>query len=313
MAFIIRRILITIPVLLLVTVMAFSLIHLIPGDVATAVLGEEATPQAKMELRHELGLDRPLPVQYGRWLGGVLHGDLGRSLTDQTPVSTVILQRLPVSMELALISFIIALLIAIPAGIIAATQRGKLADYTATIIAFAGMSIPSFWLGIMLIIFFAVRLRWLPASGYVPFTQDPRANLEAMILPAITTGFRESAVLMRMLRSSLLEVMSMEYVRTAKAKGLSRRKVILKHATRNALIPVVTTSGLAIAGLLSGLVLTETIFSLPGFGRLIVTSVFDRDFITVQGAVLVAAVMVVIVNLIVDISYAVLDPRISVS
>ncbi len=313
MTFIARRILVTIPVLLLVTVLVFSLIHLIPGDVATVVLGEEATPQAKIELRHQLGLDRPLVVQFVNYLGGVVHGDLGNSLTDQTPVSQTILQRLPVSIELALASFLVALLIAIPTGILAATQRGKLSDYAGTLIAFAGMSIPSFWLGIMLIIFFAVKLRWLPASGYVPFTQDPKANIQAMLLPALTTGFREAAILMRMLRSSLLEVMGLDYIRTAKAKGLGRWTVILRHATRNALIPVVTTSGLALAGLLSGLVLTETIFSLPGFGRLIVQSVFDRDFVTVQGAVLVSAVMVVMVNLAVDVAYAALDPRISVS
>jgi peptide/nickel transport system permease protein len=312
-AFIIRRLLATIPVLVLVTLMVFFLIHLIPGDVATVVLGEEATPQAKTELRHQLGLDKPLPVQYFTWLGHVLHGNLGQSLTDQTSVAQTIGQRLPVTIELALASFIVALAIAVPTGILAATQRGKLSDYAGTVIAFAGLSIPSFWLGIMLIIFFAVHLRWLPASGYVPFTQDPKANLEAMLLPALATGFREAAVLMRMLRSSLLEVLGMEYVRTARAKGVKRWAVIVRHATRNALIPVVTSSGLAIAGLLGGLVLTETIFSIPGFGRLIVTATIDRDFVTVQGAVLVSALLVILVNFLVDVTYAVLDPRIRVS
>lgn len=313
MAFIVRRLLLTIPVLVLVTLMVFSLIHLIPGDVATAVLGEEATPAAKAMLRHQLGLDKPLPVQYVTWLSNVLHGNLGQSLTDHSSVAVTIGQRLPVTIELALASFVVALIIAMPAGILAATQRGKISDYAATIIAFAGMSIPSFWLGIMLIIFFAVQVHLLPASGFVPLTQDPKANLQAMLLPAVATGFRESAVLMRMLRSSLLEVMGMDYVRTAKAKGLGRWVVILRHGTRNALIPVVTTSGLSIAGLLGGLVLTETIFSIPGFGRLIVQSIFDRDFITVQGAVLVSALLVILVNLLVDFAYAVLDPRISVS
>jgi len=312
-AFIIRRLVATVPVLLLVTLMVFSLIHLIPGDVATAVLGEEATPAAKTALRHQLGLDKPLPVQYVSWLWRVLHGDLGRSLTDNTPVIQTIGQRLPVTVELAVASFLVALLIAIPTGILSATQRGRLSDYAGTIIAFAGMSVPSFWLAMMLIIFFSVRLGWLPASGFVPLSQDPKANLQAMLLPAVATGFRESAVLMRMLRSSLLEVLGMEYVRTARAKGVKKRVVILRHATRNALIPVVTTSGLSIAGLLGGLVLTETIFSIPGFGRLIVQSVFDRDFVTVQGAVLVSALMVILVNLMVDITYAVLDPRIRVS
>src|ERR687887_329609 len=292
MTFIVRRIIGTIPVLLLVTLMVFSLIHLIPGDVATVVLGEEATPQAKAELRHQLGLDKALPIQYLTWLGRVLHGDLGRSLIDQTPVAHTIAQRLPVTIELALASFLVALIIAIPTGILVATRRGHLTDSLGTAIAFAGMSIPSFWLAIMLIIFFAVRLRWLPASGFVPITQDPKANLAAMFLPAVATGFRESAVLMRMLRSSLLEVLGLDYVRTARAKGLGRWAVILRHATRNALIPVVTSSGLAV---------TETIFSIPGFGRLIVQAIFDRDFVTIQGAVLVSALLVILVNLLVDI------------
>jgi peptide/nickel transport system permease protein len=313
MTFILRRVLGTIPVLLLVTVMVFLLIHLIPGDAATAVLGEEATPQAKAELDHQLGLDKPLPVQYVTWLWRVLHGDLGRSLTDHTSVAQTIGQRLPVTIELAVASFIVAILIAIPAGMLGATRRGKLSDYAGTAVSFAGMSIPSFWLAIMLIIFFAVRLRWLPASGFVPLSQDPKANLQAMLLPALATGFRESAVLMRMLRSSLLEVLSQDYVRTARAKGLTPHVVVMGHAIRNALIPVVTSSGLTIAGLLGGLVLTETIFSIPGFGRLIVQAIFDRDFITVQGAVLVSAVMVILVNLIVDIMYALLDPRIRLS
>jgi peptide/nickel transport system permease protein len=308
--FAIRRLLLTVPVLLLVTVMVFFLIHLIPGDAATVILGEEATPQAKAELDHQLGLDRPLPVQYVNWMGKVVRGDLGNSLNDGTPVAETIRQRLPVTAELAIASFIVALLIAIPAGIFAATFRGKLPDYISTLIAFVGMSVPSFWLGIMAIIFFAVRLGWLPASGFVPLTDDPLQNLKVILLPAVVTGFREAAVLMRMLRSSLLEVMSMEYIRTAKSKGLRKWGVILRHGVRNALIPVATSSGLAIAGLLGGLVLTETVFNIPGFGRLIVTAIFERDFITVQGAVLVSALLVIGVNVVVDIMYAVLDPRI---
>ncbi|HEX8917933.1 MAG TPA: ABC transporter permease [Chloroflexota bacterium] len=310
LSFIVRRVLGTIPVLLLVSVLVFFLIQLIPGDAATAILGEEATPQAKAELRHQLGLDKPLPVQYANWLGKVVHGDLGKSLTDGTPVAETIGQRLPVTIELAIASFLVALLIAFPAGIIGATMRGRIPDYIGTAVALVGMSVPSFWLAIMLITFFAVQHNWLPASGYVPLTQDPLANLKFMLLPAVATGFRESAILMRMLRSSLLEVLSQDFIRTARAKGLTERVVLLRHAMRSALIPVITTSGLTIAGLLGGLVLTETIFSIPGFGRLIVTSVLDRDFITVQGAVLVAAVLVILVNLCVDISYAVLDPRI---
>jgi peptide/nickel transport system permease protein len=310
--FLIRRIILTIPILLLVTVMVFSLIHLIPGDVATVVLGQEATPAAKVALRHRLGLDKPLPVQYASWLGNVLHGNLGDSLTDGTPVMTEIKQRLPVTAELALASFIVAILIAIPSGIVSAVYRGKAADYAATLFAFLGMSVPGFWLAMLMIILFALRLGWLPSSGFVPFTQDPAANLRAMILPAFATGVRESAVLMRMMRSSLLEVMSQDYVRTARGKGLTQRAVIFGHGIRNALIPVITQSGLLIAGLLGGLVITETLFQIPGFGKMIVTAIFERDFITVQGAVLVSALLVVLVNLLVDMLYGALDPRIRI-
>lgn len=310
MTFLIRRILFTIPILLLVTIMVFSLIHLIPGDVATAVLGQEATPKAKIAMRHRLGLDQPLPVQYASWLGNVLHGNLGRSLSDETPVSTEIQQRLPVTGELALASFIVAILIAIPSGIISAVFRGRAVDYLATLFAFLGMSVPGFWLAMLMLILFAVKLGWLPSSGYVAFTHDPAANLRAMILPAIATGVRESAVLMRMMRSSLLEVMSQDYIRTARGKGLALRAVVFGHGLRNAMVPVITQSGLLIAGLLGGLVITETLFSIPGFGRLIVTAISERDFITVQGAVLVSALLVVLVNLVVDLLYGALDPRI---
>jgi peptide/nickel transport system permease protein len=310
LTFLIRRILLTVPILLLVTVMVFSLIHLIPGDVATVVLGQEATPAAKVAMRHRLGLDKPLPVQYFTWLNNVLHGNLGSSLTDGTPVAAEIKQRLPVTAELALASFIVAILIAIPSGIISAVFRGRPVDYGATVFAFLGMSVPGFWLAMLMIILFAVRLGWLPSSGYVPFSQDPMANLRAMLLPAIATGVRESAVLMRMMRSSLLEVLGQDYIRTARAKGLARSAVVFAHGLRNAMIPVITQSGLLIAGLLGGLVITETLFSIPGFGRLIVTAIFERDFITVQGAVLVSAILVVAVNFVVDMLYGALDPRI---
>lgn len=312
MAFLIRRIILTVPILLLVTVMVFSLIQLIPGDVATVVLGQEATPAARIAMRHRLGLDKPLPVQYASWLGNVLQGNLGNSLTDGTPVSTEIQQRLPVTGELALASFIVAILIAIPAGIVSAVFRGRAVDYVATLFAFLGMSVPGFWLAMLMIILFALKLGWLPSSGYVAFTHDPVANLRAMVLPAVATGVRESAVLMRMMRSSLLEVMSQDYIRTARGKGLALRAVVFGHGIRNALVPVITQSGLLIAGLLGGLVITETLFQIPGFGKLIVTAIFERDFITVQGAVLVSALLVVLVNFLVDVLYGVLDPRIRV-
>ncbi|UED74555.1 ABC transporter permease [Brevibacillus sp. DP1.3A] len=310
MMFIVRRLVLTIPILLLVSIMTFSLIHMIPGDPARVILGEEATPEAYAALRTELGLDQPIVVQYFSWLGKVVTGDLGISITDRVPVADLIMQRLPATVELTIGTFLVAILIAFPAGILAAVRRGTWIDYTSTFTALGGMSIPSFWLAMMMIIFFAVENQWLPSSGYVPFSENPTQNLMAMILPCLATGLRESAVLMRMLRSSLLDVVSMDFIRTAKAKGLNEARTILGHALRNAMVPVVTTSGLMIAGLLGGLVITESIFSIPGFGRLIVESVFKRDYVTVQGAILVSAVLVVLVNLIVDILYAVIDPRI---
>ncbi|WP_409176951.1 ABC transporter permease [Brevibacillus fortis] len=310
MMFIVRRLLLTIPILLLVSIMTFSLIHMIPGDPARVILGEEATPEAYAALRTELGLDQPIVMQYFSWLGKVVTGDLGISITDRVPVADLIMQRLPATVELTIGTFLVAILIAFPAGILAAVRRGTWIDYTSTFTALGGMSIPSFWLAMMMIIFFAVENQWLPSSGYVPFSENPTQNLMAMILPCLATGLRESAVLMRMLRSSLLDVVSMDFIRTAKAKGLNEARTILGHALRNAMVPVVTTSGLMIAGLLGGLVITESIFSIPGFGRLIVESVFKRDYVTVQGAILVSAILVVLVNLIVDILYAVIDPRI---
>ncbi|NWQ41848.1 ABC transporter permease [Bacillus sp. EB106-08-02-XG196] len=310
MKFLVRRLLLTIPILFLVSILTFSLIHMIPGDPARVILGQEATPEAYESLRAELGLNKPIVVQYVTWVGNVVTGDLGLSITDRVPVTELIFQRLPATVELTIGTFVVALLIAFPAGILAAVRRGTAIDYTSTFIALGGMSIPSFWLAMMAIIYFSVELGWLPASGYVPFSENPVQNLMAMILPCLATGLRESAVLMRMLRSSLLEVVNMDFVRTAKAKGLNEVRTILGHVLRNAMIPVVTTSGLMIAGLLGGLVITESIFSIPGFGRLIVESVFKRDYVTVQGAILVSAVLVVFVNLIVDILYAVIDPRI---
>jgi peptide/nickel transport system permease protein len=310
MAFILRRLVLSIPILLLVSIMVFSLIHLIPGDPVTVILGQEATPEAETALRRQLGLDRPLVVQYFVWLGKVVQGDLGRSLVDRSPVIEQIVQRLPPTIELAIGSFLVALFIAIPAGVLSATRRGSAVDYSSTLFALGGMSVPSFWLAMMFIILFAVKLQWLPASGYVPFLEDPRANLTAMLMPMVATGIRESAVLMRMLRSSMLEVMHSDYVRTARGKGLEEFTVVMRHAFRNALVPVITSSGLLVAGLLGGLVITETIFSIPGFGRLIVDAIFQRDFPVVQGAILVSALLVVLINLIVDILLALTDPRV---
>jgi peptide/nickel transport system permease protein len=312
-AFLIRRLLLTLPILFIVSVVCFSLINLIPGDPATVILGPEASEQAKEQMRERLGLDKPIVVQYVDWLGGVLHGDLGKSLVDGTPVSQLILQRLPVTLELALGTFLVSLTIAVVAGILSASKRGTWVDYVSTGFALGGISIPHFWLGMMFIIIFAVYLGWLPASGYVPFFEDPAANIAVMILPVLATGLRESAELMRMLRSSLLEELGSDYVRTAFSKGLSRRVVVIRHAVRNALIPFVTASGLQIAALLGGLVVTEQVFQLPGVGRLIVESILERDYTVVQGAVLTVTVIVILINVLVDLLYAVIDPRIALS
>jgi len=313
LAFLVRRLLLTIPILFIVSVICFSMINLIPGDPATVILGPEASEHAKEEMRNRLNLNEPIPVQYVDWLWGVLHGDLGESLIDDTPVSKLILERLPVTIELALGAFAVSFTIAVIVGILSASRRGTWVDYLSTGAALGGISIPSFWLGMMLIIIFAVNLGILPASGYEPFFKNPVANITAMILPIIATGLRESGELTRMLRSSLLEQLGSDYVRTAFSKGLSRRVVLIRHAVRNALIPFVTASGLQIAGLLGGLVVTETVFQLPGLGRLVVDSIENRDFTTVQGAVLTITLIVVMVNVLIDVLYTIIDPRISVS
>jgi peptide/nickel transport system permease protein len=313
MAFLIRRLLLTLPILFIVSVVCWSLINLIPGDPATVILGPESSEQAREQMREQLGLDKPIVVQYVDWLGSVLHGDLGESLVDRMPVSQLILQRLPVTLELALGTFLVSLTIAVVAGILSASNRGTWVDYLSTGFALGGISIPHFWLGMMFIIIFAVNLGILPASGFVPFFEDPTANIAAMILPVFATGLRESAELTRMLRSSLLEELGSDYIRTAFSKGLSKRVVVIRHAVRNALIPFVTASGLQIAALLGGLVVTEQVFQLPGVGRLIVESILERDFTVVQGAVLTVTAIVVSINVLVDLLYAVIDPRIALS
>lgn len=313
LVFLVRRLALMLPILLLVSLIAFSLIHLVPGDPALVILGPEAPQETVEALRKQLGLDRPLPVQYLSWLGQAVQGNLGRSLVDRQPVAQLIGQRLPATLELAGLTFLVSVMIAVPIGVYTSVRRGSVADYAGTVAALAGQSIPHFWLGIMLIMFFSLKLQWLPSSGYVHFWEDPGANLTAMIMPALATGAREAAVTTRYLRASLLDVLKQDYVRTAWAKGLSERVVIFRHAVRNALIPVITASGLQIAGLLGGMVITETIFTIPGFGRLIVDAIFQRDIPVIQGAVLFAALMVMTINLLVDIVYSLVDPRIKLS
>ncbi len=308
--FIARRLLLTIPVLFLVSVIVFSLINMIPGDPALVMIGGEAGTEAVEALRKQMGLDRPIAVRYLFWLGRLVRGDLGKSVRDGRPVLDVLLLKLPVTIELAAVALTVAWAIAIPAGVIAAWKRRSVLDYTATTVALAGISIPNFWLGIMLIYLFAVNLRWLPPSGYIEPWIDPARNIKLMIMPATVLGTALAALVMRLLRSSMLEVLGTEFIRTAHAKGLSDRMVIVGHALKNAMIPVATVMGLQLGGLLGGAVITETIFAVPGIGGLAVQSIFTRDYPMVQGVVLFSAVAIVFVNFTVDVLYSFLDPRI---
>lgn len=308
--YIAQRLLLTIPVLLLVSIIVFALINLIPGDPAQLMAGGEAGKEVVEALRKQMGLDRPVTVRYLIWLQRVLYGDLGRSVRDGRPVRDVLLLKLPVTVQLALVSLLVAWSIAVPAGVLAAWKRRSAMDYTATTLALAGISIPNFWLGIMLIYLFAVNLRWLPPSGYVEPWIDFGRSLRMTILPATVLGTALAALVMRLLRSSMLEVLGTEYVRTAQAKGLSDWLVVMKHALKNAMIPVATVMGLQLGGLLGGAVITETIFAVPGIGQLAVQSILTRDYPMVQGVVLCSATAIVFVNFTVDILYSLLDPRI---
>jgi peptide/nickel transport system permease protein len=271
--------------------------------------GEERDPNVVAYLRQKLHLDEPLPVRYAYWLGGVLKGDLGESLRMQKPVTALIAEKLPVTIELATIALVIALAIGIPAGIVSAVKRDTAWDYGANVLALWGLSTPNFWLGILLILLFSVSLGWLPASGYVSPFEDLQRNLAAMIMPAFVLGNAIAAVLMRHTRSAMLQVMNADYVRTARAKGLVERTVVLKHALRNALIPVITLGALEFGTLLSGAVLTEQVFTIPGFGKLIVDAVFNRDYAVVQGVVLFTATAYIALNLLADLAYFLVNPR----
>lgn len=311
--YIIKRLLAMIPVLLLVSIVVFMIIHLTPGDPAVIMLGEEAKPELLAALRKELGLDQPLPIQYATWLAQILRGDLGRSIRTNQPVLEAVIQRLPPTVELTLLSLLVSLSIAVPTGIISATRRGSRIDLVTTTLALLGVSMPNFVLALLLVLVFSLWLRWLPPIGYTPIQQDLAANLKGMIMPAITLGAAAAAVVARLTRSSLLEVLGQDYIRTARAKGLRERMVIYTHALKNALIPVVTIVGLQMGALLGGAVITESIFSFPGVGRLIVASIFERDFPLVQGSVLFLATVFLFVNFLVDLMYAFLDPRIRYS
>jgi peptide/nickel transport system permease protein len=297
------------PTLFFVTVLIFGLQQLLPGDPAMILAGEDQDPGVVAYLRQRMHLDEPLPVQYVYWLGGVLRGDLGESLRIQKPVTELILEKLPVTVQLASMAIVIALVIGITAGVISAVKKDSAWDYAANVFALWGLSTPNFWLGILLILLFAVQLGWLPASGYVSPFDDLRANLAAMIMPAFVLGNAFAAVLMRHTRSAMLQVLSSDYVRTARAKGLDERVVILKHALRNALTPVITLGALGFGELLGGTVLTESVFSIPGFGKLIVDAVFNRDYAVVQGVVLFTATAYITLNLLADLAYFLVNPR----
>lgn len=308
-AFFIRRLVSLLPTLVFVSMLIFGLQQLLPGDPAQILAGEDQSPELIAHLRKKMHLDQPLPVRYFYWVEGVVHGDLGESVRTQQPVLELILQKLPVTAELALLSMLVGLMISIPAGIIAAVRPGTAWDFGANAFALSGLSIPHFWLGILMILFFSVELGWLPASGYVSPFENPGENLAAMVMPAFVLGTGISAVLMRHTRSSMMQVLSADYVRTARAKGLSERIVVLKHALRNALTPVITLGALELGTLLSGAVLTEQVFTIPGFGKLIIDAVFNRDYAVVQGVVLVTATVYILLNLLADIAYFVFNPR----
>jgi ABC-type dipeptide/oligopeptide/nickel transport system permease component len=302
--YLIRRLVLTIPVLVGVATLVFALIHFIPGDPAQAMLGEGATPEEVHQLRERLGLNRPLIVQYGSFLGGLVRGDLGVSLRNDQPVTQQILERMPATAELAFASMTVAVLMAVPLGIIAAVWRGTAVDFGAMTLSLVGISVPNFWLGPLLAIVFAVELGWLPVGG--------RGTLAHLVLPAVTLGAALAAILARMTRASLLEELREPYVLAARAKGVSRTRAVLFHAFRNSLIPIVTILGLQFGVVLTGAVITETIFAWPGIGRLLIQSINFRDYPLVQGCVLLIAVTYVGVNLITDLTYSFLDPRIRV-
>ncbi|HKW20926.1 MAG TPA: ABC transporter permease [Ktedonobacterales bacterium] len=306
-----RRLLFMLPVALLVSFVTFMLIHLVPGDPARVLLGEEATPQSVAALRQQLGLDRPLGVQYGLWLWQAIHGNLGESIQLQQPVIQAIWQRLPVTIELGVASLIFSVALAVPLGVMAATNRNGRLDWLVNVTSLLGTAIPSFVLGLLLILVFAVFIRIFPPGGYVPFSEDPLGNLRDLVLPAVALGVGAVAVNLRQVRTSMLEVLHEDYIRTAWAKGLRPRQVNYRHALRNALMPLLTIVGLQVGAILAGTFVIETIFLWPGIGALTIQSIFSKDYPVVQGVVLLAALSYMAVNLFVDIGYKVLDPRVT--
>ncbi|WP_406090424.1 ABC transporter permease [Streptomyces sp. NBC_01013] len=296
--------------LFLVSIVVFAGIRALPGDPALALAGEERSPQALDAIREAYGLNDNIVVQYGRFIGHALTGDLGNSSRTGLPVADAIGQALPVTLELAALSLLLAVVLGIGAGVVAAVRRGKPEEWIANVVALIGLSIPTFWLGIVLVLGFAIAVPVFAASGYVPFGTDPIDNLRRMVLPAIVLGSGLAAVVMRQTRAAMLDSLSADYVRTARAKGLSKRSVVGGHALRNSLVTVVTVLGLQLGHLISGAVVTEQIFVLPGFGKLTIDAVFTRDYATLQAVVLCTSAAYILINLLVDVVYSVIDPRI---
>ncbi len=297
--------------LFLISLVTFVVVQVVPGDPAQIILGTEAPPEALADLRAQLGLDRPLPLQYLSWLTGVLRGDLGVSLRHGRPVATLIAERLPVTLSLAILSLAPAVLLAVPLGILAATHQHSALDYGVLLLAQAGLALPSFWIGILLILLFALSWRWLPSGGYVPWGESPLEALRSLAMPILALGLPVAGVLARLVRASMLEELSRDHIRTARAKGLSETQIIVRHVLRNALIPTVTLLGLQLGFLLGGSIVIEQVFALPGVGRLVLFAINNRDLPLIQGLVLFIAALVVTINFLVDMAYTWLDPRIS--
>lgn len=311
--YILRRIVSMIPVLFLVSMISFALLYVLPGDPAIAILGENAgSTETYQALRRELGLDRPLWQQYATWLGRVAWGDFGISIRTREPVTTVLLRRMPISLYVGAAGLLVGILIGLPVAILSALKPGSKLDLIGTVLALCGVAIPSFWQALLFVYIFAVLLRWLPPSGYTPPTTDPWLSFKMLLMPAVVLGTHSAAVIMRQGRSALLEVLSQDYITTARAKGLAERRVVALHALKNALIPVITILGLQVGGLISGAAIVETVFAIPGVGRAAVDAIFYRDYPVLQGAVLMLTFAVLLANLLTDLAYGYVDPRIRV-
>ena len=308
--FIARRLVEAVPVIFLSSIAVFLLLHLLPGDPAQVLAGSDAGPDVVNALRHEYGLDQPLPIQYAVWMSHVLRADLGKSVLSHLPVGELIFRRVPATLELTIAAMVLTMLIAMPMGILAAVYRGRRIDWAISIFNGVALAVPGFWLSILSILLFALVLGWLPPGGYVEITKDPVLGLKSLLLPSVTLALYSAAGLSRLVRASMLEVLHEDYVRTARAKGLPGTTVLFRHALRNSLVPVATVLGLQFGRLLGGAVITESIFTWPGVGRLIIDAIGTRDYAIVQGTLLLFVVVFVLVNLLTDVSYGLLDPRI---